>query len=425
MLKRIWKAFQGTRVGRSIFRVGLPASNLERAQAAISSFLLHMQPAKVNRRVLKFRTTLGLGLISLYLFLILIATGVLLMFYYVPATDYAYQNMKDLEFVVTAGLVLRNMHRWAAHLMVLFVVLHMCRVFYTGAYKTPREFNWVVGVMLFLLTLALSFTGYLLPWDQLAYWAITVGTSIAGYAPVVGQKLKFMFLGGHVVGESALIRFYVLHVVVLPLAAVMLIAVHLWRVRKDGGLARPDEPQATQEEFAPAQLPLTKTYGLMELARGTTPAVGINPEEEVFTWPNLVFREILLFMATVAVLLVLAIFWNAPLEEIANPVHPPNPAKAPWYFLGLQELVAYSAFWGGVVVPALLVTALMALPYIDRKRKGVGVWFSGERKVALIVFTICLSAAVVLTVIGTAFRGPNWSFQLPWKPIHVEEHAAP
>ena len=222
MLKRIWKAFQGTRVGRSIFRVGLPASNLERAQAAISSFLLHMQPAKVNRRVLKFRTTLGLGLISLYLFLILIATGVLLMFYYVPATDYAYQNMKDLEFVVTAGLVLRNMHRWAAHLMVLFVVLHMCRVFYTGAYKTPREFNWVVGVMLFLLTLALSFTGYLLPWDQLAYWAITVGTSIAGYAPVIGQKLKFMFLGGHVVGESALIRFYVLHVIVLPLAAVLL-----------------------------------------------------------------------------------------------------------------------------------------------------------------------------------------------------------
>jgi quinol-cytochrome oxidoreductase complex cytochrome b subunit len=425
MLKRIWKAFQGTRVGRSIFRVGLPASNLERAQAAISSFFLHFQPAKVNRRVLKFRTTLGLGLISLYLFLILIATGVLLMFYYVPATDYAYQNMKDLEFVVTAGLVLRNMHRWAAHLMVLFVVLHMCRVFYTGAYKTPREFNWVLGVMLFLLTLALSFTGYLLPWDQLAYWAITVGTSIAGYAPVVGQKLKFMFLGGHVVGESALIRFYVLHVVVLPVAAVMLIAVHLWRVRKDGGLAHPDEPQATQEELSPAQLPLTKTYGLMELARGTTPAVGINPEEEVFTWPNLVFREILLFMATVAVLLVLAIFWNAPLEEIANPVHPPNPAKAPWYFLGLQELVAYSAFWGGVVVPALLVTALMALPYVDCKRKGVGVWFSRERKVALTVFTICLSAAVVLTVIGTAFRGPNWSFQLPWKPIHVEGHPTP
>jgi quinol-cytochrome oxidoreductase complex cytochrome b subunit len=423
MLKRLWKAFQSTRVGRSVFRVGLPESNLERAQAAISSFLLHVQPAKVHRRVLKFRTTLGLGLITLYLFLILSATGVLLMFYYVPATDYAYQNMKDLEFVVTAGLVLRNMHRWAAHLMVLFVVLHLCRAFYTAAYKPPREFNWVLGVTLFLLTLALSFTGYLLPWDQLAFWAITVGTSIAGYAPVVGQKLKFMFLGGHVVGESALLRFYVLHVILLPIAAVMLIAVHLWRVRKDGGLARPDEPPTTQEELQPAQMPATKTYGLMELARGTTPAVGINPEDEVFAWPNLVFREILLFLATVAVVLVLAIFWNAPLEEIANSVHPPNPAKAPWYFLGLQELVAYSAFWGGVVVPGLLVTALIALPYLDRKRKGVGVWFSGERKVAITIFTICLSVAIVLTVIGTAFRGPNWSFQWPWNPIHVEEHA--
>jgi quinol-cytochrome oxidoreductase complex cytochrome b subunit len=308
--------------------------------------------------------------------------------------------------------------------MVLFVALHLCRVFYTAAYKPPREFNWVIGVGLFLLTLALSFTGYLLPWDQLAFWAITVGTSIAGYAPLVGQKLKFLFLGGHVVGESALLRFYVLHVIVLPLAAVLMIAVHLWRVRKDGGLAHPDEPQAEREDLSPAQLPTTKTYGLMELARGTTPAVGVRPEDEVFTWPNLVFREILLFMATLAVVLVLAVFWNAPLEEIANPVHPPNPAKAPWYFLGLQELVAYSAFWGGVVVPGLFVTALLALPYIDRKRKGIGVWFSRERRVAISVFSICLGAAVILTVIGTAFRGPNWSFQLPWKPIHIEETPA-
>jgi quinol-cytochrome oxidoreductase complex cytochrome b subunit len=421
MLTGIWNSFRSSCVGRSIFRVGLPKSNLERAQVAISSFFLHFQPAKVHRRSLKFRTTMGLGLISLYFFLILVATGVLLMFYYVPATDYAYQNMKDLEFVVTAGQVLRNMHRWAAHLMVLFVALHMCRAFYTAAYKPPREFNWVIGVGLFLMTLALSFTGYLLPWDQLAFWAITVGTSIAGYAPVIGQKLKFLFLGGHIVGESALLRFYVLHVIVLPVAAVLLIAVHMWRVRKDGGLARPDEPAPVQQELTPAQLPSTKTYGLMELARGTTPAVGINPDDEVFTWPNLVFREILLFMATLAVVLILSIFWNAPLEEIANPVHPPNPAKAPWYFLGLQELVAYSAFWGGVVVPALLVTALLALPYLDRKRKGVGVWFSGERKVAVTIFSICLGAAVVLTVIGTAFRGPNWSFQLPWKPVRVEE----
>jgi quinol-cytochrome oxidoreductase complex cytochrome b subunit len=421
MLKRIWKSLHNTRVGRSIFRVGLPASNLERAQAAVSSFVLHMQPAKVNQRTLRFRTTLGLGLITLYLFIILIATGTLLMFYYVPSTDQAYNNMKDLEFVVTAGLVLRNMHRWAAHLMVMFVVLHMCRVFYTAAYKSPREFNWGVGVVLMLLTLGLSFTGYLLPWDQLAYWAITVGTNIAGYAPVIGQKMKFLMLGGHVVGQSALIRFYVLHVMVLPGVALLFIAIHLWRVRKDGGLARPDEPAMTEQEMATSQLPPTKTYGLMELARGTTPAVGVQPEEEVFTWPNLVFREMLMFMVVVAVLLVLAIFWNAPLEEPANMVHPPNPAKAPWYFLGLQELVAHSAFWGGVVVPGLLVAALVLLPYFDRRRRGVGVWFARERKVAITIFTICLVTAITLTVIGSLFRGPNWAFQLPWKPIHVQE----
>lgn len=421
MLKRLWLRFLDTRIGRSIFRVGLPSSNLERAQAAVSSFFLHFQPAKVNPRTLEFRTTLGLGLISLYLFLILSITGVLLMFYYVPATERAYQNMKDLEFVVTAGQVLRNMHRWAAHLMVLFVALHMCRVFFTAAYKRPREFNWILGIVLLLMTLGLSFTGYLLPWDQLAFWAITVGTNIAGYAPLIGAKLKFLLLGGHIVGESALIRFYVLHVVVLPAAAVVLIAVHLWRVRKDGGLARPEEPDVTLQEFSSAELPQAKTYGLMELARGTTPAVGINPENAVFTWPHLVFREILLFLIVVAFVLLLAIFWNAPLEELANPVHPPNPAKAPWYFLGLQELVSYSAFWGGVVVPGLIVTALGVLPYIDRKRTGVGKWFSGERKVAITIFTICLIVAITLTIIGSLFRGPNWSFQAPWKQTRVEE----
>ncbi len=423
MLQRVWNAFRASRVGRSIFRVGLPASNLERAQVAISSFLLHLQPAKVHKRTLKPSTTFGLGLISLYLFLILGVTGVMLMFYYVPATDAAYQNMKDLEFVVTAGRVLRNMHRWSAHLMVVFVLLHLCRVFYTGAYKPPREFNWVVGVVLLLLTLGLSFTGYLLPWDQLAYWAITVGTNIAGYAPLVGQKLKFLLLGGHMVGESALIRFYTLHVIVLPGVVLMLVALHLWRVRKDGGLARPDEPAFVQQELAPGQLPTSKTYGLMELARGSTPAVGLAPEDVVFTWPNLIFRELLLFLAVVAVVLVLAIFWNAPLEELANRVHPPNPAKAPWYFLGLQELVAYSALWGGVVVPGLLVTALVLLPYLDRRRRGLGVWFARERKVALTLFTVCLIAAVVFTTIGSLFRGPNWSFQVPWKPIPAEEQA--
>jgi quinol-cytochrome oxidoreductase complex cytochrome b subunit len=368
LLKRLWQTFARSRVGRSIFRVGLPESNLERSQAMTSSFLLHIQPAKVHKHSLKAGYSLGLGLISLYLFFILIGTGVLLMFYYVPSTDRAYNEMKDLQFVVSAGLLIRNMHRWAAHLMVLFVMLHLCRVFYTGAYKHPREFNWVMGVGLFLLTLGLSFTGYLLPWDQLAFWAITVGTNIAGYAPIIGPKVKYLLLGGNVVGQEALTRFYALHVIVLPTLALIMVAVHLWRVRKDGGLSRPDESGDVIEQIPLGQLPTNKSYGLMELARGTTPQVGKNPEDEVFSWPHLVFREILLFLLVAAVVLFLAIFWNAPLEEYANPIYPPNPAKAPWYFLGLQELVSYSAFWGGVVIPGLLVTALVLLPYLDRAR---------------------------------------------------------
>jgi quinol-cytochrome oxidoreductase complex cytochrome b subunit len=316
------------------------------------------------------------------------------------------------------------MHRWAAHLMVAAVMLHMCRVFYTGAYKAPREFNWLLGVGLFLTTLGLSFTGYLLPWDQLAFWAITVGTNIAGYAPLVGSKLKFLMLGGNTVGQEALTRFYALHVIVLPAIAGLMVAVHVWRVRKDGGLSRPEESPDSVQSIALGELPTNKSYGLMELARGTTPQVGQDPDDEVFSWPHLVFRELLLFLIVVAFVLFLAVFWNAPLEELANPIHPPNPAKAPWYFLGLQELVSYSAFWGGVVVPALIVTALVVLPYMDRGRRGVGHWFARERRIANTVFSICVAIAVALTVVGTMFRGPNWGWVVPWRtpPPTLEGH---
>ena len=421
---RLWRWFEQTTLGRAIFRVGVPRSNLGRAQAMVSSFLLHMQPAKVQRRTLKPSTTLGLGLISLFLFAILTITGVLLMFYYVPSTERAYNGMKDLQFVVSAGLLVRNMHRWSAHLMVLCVLLHMCRVFYTGAYKRPREFNWLLGVGLFLLTLALSFTGYLLPWDQLAFWAITVGANIASYAPIVGPKLKYLLLGGNVVGQEALIRFYALHVIILPAVAGLMIAVHIWRVRKDGGLARPDEAVDTVEQLDAGQLPTNKSYGLMELAKGTSPQVGVDPEDLVSSWPHLLFRELLVFLAVLALVLSLAVFWDAPLEQFANPIHPPNPAKAPWYFLGLQELVSYSAFWGGVVVPGLLVALLALLPFFDRGRAGVGRWFARERAVANTVFSVCLFVMIVLTIIGTVFRGPNWSWQVTWKepPAAREEH---
>jgi quinol-cytochrome oxidoreductase complex cytochrome b subunit len=226
-----------SRVWRSFFRHGWPDNPLDRSLAMTSNLFLHLHPVKVSRKSLRWSYSFGLGIIAIILFGVLIFTGVLLMFYYVPSVERAFSTMKEIQYSVPLGQFTRNMHRWAAHLMVLVVVLHMARVFYTGAYKPPREFNWVVGVVLLIMTLGASFTGYLLPWDQLSYWAITVGTNIAGYAPVAGPALRQMLLGGVEVSQNTLIRFYTLHVAFLPVALVLIISLHIWRVRKDGGLA--------------------------------------------------------------------------------------------------------------------------------------------------------------------------------------------
>jgi len=231
-----------TRIWRSIFRSPpLPATELQRSQSVAANFFFHIHAAKVNERTLRFSTTLGLGLMTFFMFLILCITGVFLMFYYVPSAEQAYQRMLDLRGAVVFGSFLRALHRWTAHGMVLFVGLHMVRVFLTGAHKAPREFNWVIGVFLLLLTAGLSFTGYLLPWDQLAYWAIMIGSTSATYTPGIGNDIRFLMLGDDNVGGEAILRFYVLHVMVFPIIITTLIGVHFWRIRKDGGLARPDQ----------------------------------------------------------------------------------------------------------------------------------------------------------------------------------------
>jgi quinol-cytochrome oxidoreductase complex cytochrome b subunit len=235
-----------SRVWRSFFRHGLPDNPLDRSLVMTSNVFFHLHPVKVNRKSLKWSYTLGLGVISAILFGTLVFTGILLMFYYVPSVERAYATMKEIQFSLPLGQFTRNMHRWAAHAMVLSVILHMIRVFYTGAYLAPREFNWVVGVGLLVFTLGASFTGYLLPWDQLSYWAITVGTNIAGYAPGAGEVIREFLLGGREVGQSTLIRFYTLHIAVLPVLITLLASIHIWRVRKDGGLAVNDAPEDSE-----------------------------------------------------------------------------------------------------------------------------------------------------------------------------------
>ena len=228
-----------SQIYRSIVRSGYPDTPRNQALVVLGNVYLHLHPVRLRRHALAIPYTFCLGGLSFFMFLLLTVTGVMLMFYYIPSTATAHQNMLELQNSVTLGTLLRNMHRYAAHAMVIVVFLHMCRVFYTGSYKPPREFNWVIGVILLFLTFLLSFTGYLLPWDQLAFWAITVGTQLAQYAPVIGPQIRFLLIGGYEVGQNGLLRFYTLHVIFLPLATALMMAAHFWRIRKDGGISGP------------------------------------------------------------------------------------------------------------------------------------------------------------------------------------------
>ena len=236
---QIWQKTKTSYIWRSLFRHGYPDSRKNQSLAVFTNVFLHLHPVKVRRHALAIPYTWCMGGLSFFLFLILTLTGTLLMFYYRPTTEWAYSDIKDLETVVLFGQLLRNMHRWAAHGMVITVFLHMIRVFYTGSYKPPREFNWVIGTLLFFFTILLSYTGYLLPWDQLSFWAFTVGTSFGAYSPLVANEVQFILLGGIEVGADTLLRWYVLHVLALPFVLVLFLAVHFWRIRKDGGISGP------------------------------------------------------------------------------------------------------------------------------------------------------------------------------------------
>ncbi len=417
----------------------MPRTPREASEAVVQNFALHAFPARITKRALSWLATGWLGTASMHLFVILTVTGLVLMFLYVPSVDRAYDSVKDLQYVVAFGSWIRGTHRIAAHLMVVAVVLHLVRVFLTGAYKREgppgsfRPMNWWLGLALLLLTFGLSFTGYLLPWDQLAYWAVTVGTQIAAAAPLIGEDLRGLLLGGTTVGQSALIRFYVLHCFVLPMATIFLVSWHFWRIRKDGGLAVADRVGDAVKARAKALPPKPgKTYTLMGSTEGGTvqveTPVALMEEESESSVPHVVRRGFVVFLVTFALCSLLGLLLHAPLEEAANPAVTPNPAKAPWYFLWLQELVSILTFRigdtvidgtliGGILLPGLIVTVLAAWPFLDRSpAAAAGVWFHRTRRRQNVIFLVLLLAAVVLTIIGTFFRGPYWGWVWPWDP---------
>ncbi len=493
-------------VYQAMFRGGVPKTDRTRSSFIFGNVFLHLHSVRTHLWTLRWSTTMGLGILTTAAFFLTLITGVLLMFYYKPYTDVAYQSIKDIHFVVPTGRFIRNIHRWAANVMVVGVIIHMARAFYTASYRKPRQFNWLIGWALLVTTLGLSFTGYLLPWDQLAYWAITIGANIAQSPREITDALgvtqwldigglqREILLGSDKVGEEALIRFYLLHVMILPLALAMLMAVHFWRIRKDGGIAKPTNADELVTEDAKQFLPAftdqpIKTHQLAAVVKGKTPAVNAGPENTVPSMPHLFYAELAVLMLTVLICVALAFVSDAPLKELANPAVPENPAKAPWYFLGLQEIVSFSAFTGGIGIPMLCIIGLGLIPFLDREEQGTGEWFGGPggwrlvkwsivfgfaasiaveafaiefgwlrewfpdvpqlvitivnpgtvltffyaifsiwavrrynstRAGALALFTCFLCGFIVLTVIGTYFRGPNWDFF--WSPADWGGH---
>ena len=414
-----------TAVWRSVFRHPQLDTPRGRALQSFSNFFLHLYPVKVPVRVLRLRYSWRLGFIASVLFGILVVTGVYLMFFYTPSVTAAYGDMQALRTGVGFGQLIRNVHRWSAHLMVLVVLLHLARVFFAGAYKKPREFNWVIGMGLLVVTLGFSFTGYLLPWDQLSYWAVTVGTNLINYVPLAGDLLRDLLLGGDQIGQATLLRFYALHVAVLPGVLVLFLAVHIWRVRKDGFAVRQGDAGSFAEHATDVLLPEPLEGGdAAERVRllGVVDRESITAEERlvdetVFSWPHLLVRHVVVGLGTSAVVLALGVAFAAPLQGVANPNLTPEPAKAPWYFVGLQELLShFDPLVAGVLVPGGFLAALALLPYIDRNPATE----ARSRKVAIILFAALFVVAITLTIVGALFRGPGWRLIAPWDHLYFE-----
>lgn len=389
LLSRIWKALAPS---------PMPDDDRGRMRMVVDNLILHLHPTKVPVSTLRWTYTWGLGGLSALLMLILALTGVFLELNYTPQPEQAYLDILSLRTNVWFGDFLRNLHHWSANLLILVSVAHLLRVFLTGAYRPPRETNWIIGVLMLLLVVGANFTGYLLPWDQLAYWAITVGTSIINYIPVLGPFLSRILLGGPEVGAETLLNFYSLHISFIPLALFMLMSLHFWRVRKNGGLTIPKSVNPDTE----------------------------SPAERVTTIPHLVQRELIWALFWIGILIVWAFLLPAPLEGIANPEISPNPAKAPWYFLGIQELLLhFHPLIGGILIPSIALLGLFLLPFIDITVESVGVYLRSRRGRSLSLIAAGMSVLITPTWLLMDEYGLHWNAWLPGLPSLITDGVIP
>lgn len=347
------------------------------------NILLHLHPAKVSVSALRFNRTFGLGGMAALLIVIQIITGILLRFYYIPSPAEAYDSVMFLKNQVLFGQFIRNIHYWSGVFLLLIAFLHLLRVFFTGAYRDARRINWLFGLVLLLLIVFSNFTGYLLPWDQLAYWAITVSTSIVGYLPLAGDSLRSLIVGGKELNAHTLGNFFTFHTALLPVLIVLLVIYHFWRVRKASGILLPELPE--KNEMVPVM-------------------------------PALVFRELIVALVLIAVLFVFGAIFNAPLLEKANPAYSMNPTKAPWYFAGVQELLMhFHPFFAAFLIPFSVILFLAWIPFLKFDTPPNGRWFISEKGRHSSRTTALFATAVTLA--GILFNAWVLNFEILFKGV--------
>ncbi len=370
-----------------------------RLQPHADGFWLHMRPSYYNRQVTGLYPSFRLGWLSTYFVFFETITGIILMFWYTPSPEIAYGNMLSMLNNVPFGQFTRDLHRLGAEAMVLIVFLHMLRTFYTGSYKKPRQFTWFTGVLLLIFTGFLSFTGYLLPWDQLALWAVTIGASMAEATPLVGEQVNLLVRGGPEMGANGLLRFYMAHVLLLPVLLFIFTGVHYYKVVIHGHSLPPREENPGEDTAK--RVPL---------------------DRRVYFIPDVLTSELMWFGVTSFILIVLCIwFYHAPLESHADPQVTPLGTTAPWYFLWIQGALKLGdkTFWG-VIFPGILLGFLMVVPYIDLNPARR----FAQRRLAFSISFLMLTALVVTSYMGLAEFGvataPDQEIlnELTFEPAH-------
>ena len=376
------------RIRLSIFPgINKPADEQKGNRKYFRSLLLHFRPRVVPERTLKFSLTWGLGGMAAVLVFLLFGTGLMLKFAYEPFPDRAYDSILHLQNSIPFGQLIRNIHHWSGNGLLIIAFLHFLRVFFTGAFTGPRQFNWIIGLALFAGVILSNFTGYLLPWDQLAFWAITISSSMLEYIPGVGARLQELVLGGQDLGPSTISNFYAIHTAILPVLLLLILPFHFWRIRKASGLVIPRSPVEDSD------------------TRG----------EKIDTIPNLITREVTVALVLFAAVLIISMLVDAPLAAKANPGLSPNPTKAPWYFMGIQEmLMHFHPVFSLFIIPLLLTIGLLVIPYLNYQADTAGIWFcsSKGRQMAIIAVVTAIASTVsgVLIdefMIGSAQAGPN------------------